>query len=190
MVCSLITALFVSSIKFNKLSSRFDTENEILETVWTILPGVILLFLALPSLVVLYSIEEVLAPSVTLKITGHQWYWSYDYSDTAVSLDSFIEKRNSQFRLLEVDNRVPLPWGRPVRLIVSSEDVIHSWTIPSMGNKIDAVPGRINIRHMFSLKAGTFYGQCSEICGVNHSFMPVVVEFTSPLFFKKWVREI
>nr|WRV01088.1 cytochrome c oxidase subunit II [Stygiocaris lancifera] len=195
LVLILITTLVgyvMSSLFFNKLTNRTLLEGQTIEMIWTILPALILIFIALPSLRLLYLLDEVGAPSVTIKAIGHQWYWSYEYSDfMQVSFDSYMiptnELSDSGFRLLDVDNRTILPMNTQIRVLVSAADVIHSWTIPALGVKADAVPGRLN-QISFSIdRPGLFYGQCSEICGANHSFMPIVVESTSTNSFLSWI---
>nr|VFU78801.1 cytochrome c oxydase subunit 2 [Proasellus assaforensis] len=168
----------------NKLTYRFFLESQFIEVIWTILPAVILIFIAFPSLRLLYLLDEVNQPSVTLKATGHQWYWSYEYSDFSdIEFDSYMipttDLNEGDFRLLEVDNRVRLPQSFQIRLLVTASDVIHSWTVPSLGVKADAVPGRLNQLSFIMKRPGIFYGQCSEICGANHSFMPIVLESVS-----------
>ncbi len=166
-------------------------EHHELEITWTILPGVILILLALPSLRLLYLIEETTNPLLIIKIIGHQWYWSYDYSITNdLEFDSFIiptrDLTPGDLRLLEVDNRLVIPWRLETRLLVTSADVLHSWTIPSAGIKADAVPGRLNQIILTAIKPGVFYGQCSEICGANHSFIPIAIEVVHPIKWIKW----
>nr|VFU78827.1 cytochrome c oxydase subunit 2 [Proasellus ortizi] len=185
MVVLIVITVFVGylliSTLSNKLTYRFFLESQVIEIIWTILPAVILLFVAFPSLRLLYLLDEVNQPSVTLKATGHQWYWSYEYSDFSdTEFDSYMipspDLNSGDFRLLEVDNRVKLPMLFQVRLLVTASDVIHSWTVPSLGMKADAVPGRLNQLSFVMKRPGIFYGQCSEICGANHSFMPIVLE--------------
>lgn len=152
----------------------------VLEIVWTLLPSVVLIFIAIPSFSLLYQMEKFGLPLQTIKVIGHQWYWSYEYSDyAAIEFTSyckpFQELSSGDFRLLEVDNPLVLPIKRQIRFIITSSDVIHSWAIPSLAVKVDAVPGRLN-QYCFSiLKEGTYYGQCSEICGVEHGFMPIKI---------------
>nr|VFU78879.1 cytochrome c oxydase subunit 2 [Proasellus spelaeus] len=172
--------LLVSTFS-NLLTYRFFLESQSIEIIWTILPAVILIFIAFPSLRLLYLLDEVNQPMITLKATGHQWYWSYEYSDFyTAEFDSYmiptLELKMGDFRLLEVDNRVTLPQSFQIRLLVSASDVIHAWTVPSLGVKADAVPGRLNQLSFILNRPGVFYGQCSEICGTNHSFMPIVME--------------
>nr|QVT15602.1 cytochrome c oxidase subunit 2 [Daphnia mitsukuri] len=196
LILILITTLvgyFMLSLVTNKLVNRYLLDGQMIEIIWTVLPAVILIILALPSLRLLYLIDETTEPSITLKTVGHQWYWSYEYSDfDEIEFDSYMLPANDldsgRFRLLEVDNRVILPYLTQVRLLVTAGDVIHSWTIPSLGIKADAVPGRLNQLNVFFNRPGVFYGQCSEICGANHSFMPISVEAVNPMDFLNWVK--
>lgn len=170
-------------------------EGQIIELIWTIIPALILVFIALPSLRALYLLDEVKTPAITIKTVGHQWYWSYEYSDFPnIEFDSYIipsnELKANELRLLEVDNRTVIPYNTQIRLLVSAADVIHSWTIPSIGIKVDALPGRLNQLSIFSLRPGILYGQCSEICGANHSFIPIVLEVVKPADFIQWVKTI
>nr|ANZ03439.1 cytochrome c oxidase subunit II [Titiscania limacina] len=191
LIVSLVTYAAVS-LMMNTFSSRFTLEGQLIETIWTIVPACILVFLALPSLRLLYLLDEVGNCNLTLKSIGHQWYWSYEYSDFAtVEFDSYMvpseELNSGDFRLLEVDNRAVIPVDSDIRVLVTSADVIHSWTVPALGVKADAVPGRLNQLGFFVKRPGVFYGQCSEICGANHSFMPIVVEAVSVKDFMKWL---
>lgn len=161
-------------------------ENHQLETVWTLLPFALLVFIVIPSLTSLYILDTCLFCGMTIRIIGHQWYWRYFYKDLKeFFFDSYIlPSRETEIRLLDVDNRLVVPTFMPVRFLVSSSDVLHSWTIPSFGVKIDAVPGRINQFCFSSKRSGVFFGQCSEICGANHSFIPIVIE---SLQFKNFI---
>ena len=172
----------------------------VIEIVWTIIPALILMVIAVPSFGLLYSVDEVVDPSLTVKIVGHQWYWSYEYSDYAddldeeeslLSFDSYMlpedELTKGDLRLLEVDNRMVLPVDTHIRLVVTAADVLHSWTVPSFGVKMDACPGRLNQASLFVQRPGVYYGQCSEICGVNHGFMPIAVEVVSMKDYLAWV---
>nr|AEP27646.1 cytochrome c oxidase subunit II [Scolytus sp. APV-2011] len=197
MILIIITVLvgqILVSMLFNKLSNRFLLEGQTIELIWTILPAIILILIAMPSLRLLYIMDEMLFPMITIKIMGHQWYWTYEYSDfKSIEFDSYMLPQNSStamFRLLDVDNRMVAPFNTPIRIIVSSMDVIHSWTIPSLGVKIDATPGRLNQSSFSMSRAGLLFGQCSEICGTNHSFMPIVIESISPKFFIKWINKM
>ncbi len=173
------------------------THNTTIEIVWTTIPSLILILIAIPSFGLLYAMDDIIDPEITIKTIGHQWYWSYEYSDyvtTAgnISFDSYMvpedELELGQLRLLEVDNSVVLPVGVYIRVNVSAADVLHSWAVPSLGIKIDAVPHRINSGIIFLQRTGTFYGQCSEICGVNHGFMPIVVKAVSISNYLKWIN--
>lgn len=192
-IITIIVSYIITSILYNKITNRTLIENQYIETIWTIIPGIILLFIALPSLRLLYLLDELKLPSITLKTIGHQWYWSYEYSDFKnIEFDSFIIPQNensiNDFRLLEVNNRTVLPIKTQIRLLVSAADVIHSWTIPSAGVKIDANPGRLNQSSINFNRPGLFYGQCSEICGAVHSFMPIVIESINKSDFIKWIK--
>nr|YP_010946923.1 cytochrome c oxidase subunit II [Symploce maxima]WGO57680.1 cytochrome c oxidase subunit II [Symploce maxima] len=179
----------------NKFINRLLLEGQMIEVAWTIAPAIILIFIALPSLRLLYLMDEINNPAVTLKTIGHQWYWSYEYSDfLSVEFDSYMipqnEMKNSDFRLLDVDNRAALPMNTFIRIIITAADVLHSWTVPSLGVKADATPGRLNQTSFLINRPGLFYGQCSEICGANHSFMPIVIESISINKFINWVSNI
>nr|APX40228.1 cytochrome c oxidase subunit 2 [Cryptocephalus tibialis] len=181
------------NLSFNKFSHRYLLDGQSIEIIWTILPAIILIFIAIPSLRLIYMMDEVNNPLITIKTIGHQWYWSYEYSDFKnIEFDSYMissnNNENFSFRLLDVDNRIPVPFNTQIRLLVSSADVIHSWTIPSLGVKIDATPGRLNQISFLINRPGLFYGQCSEICGTNHSFMPIVIESITPNHFIKWIK--
>nr|YP_009509593.1 cytochrome c oxidase subunit II [Pachygrapsus marmoratus]AUN45010.1 cytochrome c oxidase subunit 2 [Pachygrapsus marmoratus] len=182
----------LSTLFFNSFINRYMLENQPIEVIWTSIPAIILIFIALPSLRLLYLLDEVNSPSMTLKTIGHQWYWSYEYSDfLQMEFDSYMIPTNdlldSGFRLLDVDNRTVLPMNTQIRVLISAADVIHSWTVPSLGVKADAIPGRLNQTSFFINRPGLFYGQCSEICGANHSFMPIVIESTSIDSFLNWI---
>jgi len=174
------------------------THSTPLEIIWTIVPAIILLFIAIPSFALLYSMDEMIDPALTLKVVGHQWYWSYEFSDYAtleggesLNFDSYMLSLDDltlgNLRLLEVDNRVILPVNTHIRVIVTAADVLHSWAIPSFGLKVDACPGRLNQTSLFIKREGTFYGQCSEICGVNHGFMPIVVKTVDLESYVSWI---
>nr|WMC20807.1 cytochrome c oxidase subunit II [Chtenopteryx sicula] len=177
----------------NKFSCLNITESQKIETIWTIAPALILLFLALPSLRLLYLLDETNNPLITIKTMGHQWYWSYEYSDFLdIEFDSYMIPTNEltlgNFRLLETDHHLILPMKTNTRIIVSSADVIHSWTVPSLGVKVDAIPGRLNQLMVYPTRPGLYYGQCSEICGANHSFMPITLEIVNMNYFIKWLN--
>lgn len=194
----LIEVFVFESFK-NQFSQKF-THASTLEILWTILPAVILLLIAVPSFSLLYSLDELNDPAVTLKVVGHQWYWSYEYSDSFYTNDAFYaggftfdsymvptpDLSFGAFRLIEVDNRVVLPVATHIRVLITSADVLHSWAVPSFGIKLDACPGRISETSLFVKRTGVFYGQCSEICGVNHGFMPIVVQVVSSDHYFNW----
>nr|QZK22236.1 cytochrome c oxidase subunit II [Amitermes deplanatus]QZK22340.1 cytochrome c oxidase subunit II [Amitermes sp. WA_136] len=193
----IITTVFYTMISIiqNKQTTRFILEGQMLETIWTIAPAIILVFIAIPSLRLLYLMDEIHNPVMTLKAVGHQWYWSYEYSDfTKLEFDSYMVQQEDQqmdtFRLLDTDNRIVLPMNSPIRMIVTAADVLHAWTVPSLGVKTDATPGRLNQVSFSINRPGLLYGQCSEICGANHSFMPIVVESVSTNQFINWVSKM
>nr|QRW36295.1 cytochrome c oxidase subunit 2 [Graptodytes varius] len=198
MILTMITILvgyLMFSLFFNKYINRLLLEGQTIEVIWTILPAIILIFIALPSLRLLYLLDEISNPWLTLKSIGHQWYWSYEYSDfKKLEFDSYMTPSNelpiNGFRLLDVDNRVILPFNSQIRILVSAMDVLHSWTIPSLGVKIDATPGRLNQTNFFMNRPGMFMGQCSEICGANHSFMPIVIESVPTKIFINWIYKM
>ena len=159
--------------------TNFDkgiSEGHEIEFIWTILPALILIFIAIPSLKILYLIDEEFGQSLNYKVTGHQWYWSYEYIDClSLGYDSYINSTNER-RLFDTDNRLYAPYCVPLRFMVTSQDVIHSWTIPSLGVKSDALPGRLNQIIFICSRPGLYFGQCSELCGVNHRFIPISLE--------------
>ena len=169
-----------------------------LELIWTVMPSVILFFIAIPSFSLLYSMDEVIDPSLTIKAIGHQWYWSYEYGDyftdtgKTLNFDSYMipsdDLEQGQHRLLEVDNPVVLPVDTHIRVLVTAADVLHSWAVPSLGVKSDAVPGRLNQMSIYIKRQGVYYGQCSELCGVNHGFMPIAVRAVSLPDYIDWVK--
>lgn len=185
----------------NTTRSLYLTHHTLLEIVWTVVPAFILVLIALPSYVLIYNMDELNDPKVTLKISGRQWYWTYEYSDYSntfradgpneIIFDSYMltedALRIGDLRLLEVDNAAFLPIKTSIRLMITSSDVIHSWTVPSFGIKMDAVPGRLNQVGLTMERKSVFYGQCSELCGVNHSFMPISVHGVSLTSYIEWV---
>lgn len=195
-----ILILIVSIVGYNLISTcsnknldQFLLESQPLELFWTIVPSFILIFIGLPSIRLLYLLDEVYKPSITLKTIGHQWYWSYEYSDFLnLEFDSYItpssERENFNFRLLDVDNRTIIPINTQIRTLVTAADVLHSWTVPALGVKVDAVPGRLNQVNFLTNRPGIFFGQCSEICGANHRFIPICIESTLNKSFIKWVK--
>jgi len=189
--------LYKAQLRESALNAYGFTHHDTLETIWTVIPSIILVFIAIPSLLVLFALDEIGVPLLTIKAVGHQWYWSYEvslmakltnsdlqiaraYQHSVVNFDSYMiatsELVEGQHRNLQVDNWLTIPSNYPVRVIVTSMDVLHSWTVPAFGIKVDAVPGRLNQLGLFADRPGTFYGQCSEICGTNHGFMPIMIE--------------
>ena len=190
-----VVAYAIFSLCVNNFSCRRYLKEETLEECWTYFPAVLLIALGYPSLELLYRIEETGSPSLTIKALGHQWYWRYEYSDFSdIELDAYIipadDLNTGDYRLLETDHRVCLPFKIQTRVVVTSIDVIHSWAIPSMGVKVDAIPGRLNQVVLQPNRYGVFYGICSEICGANHAFMPIVVEVVPPVCFKEWKERV
>nr|YP_010287431.1 cytochrome c oxidase subunit II [Menophra senilis]UKT61762.1 cytochrome c oxidase subunit 2 [Menophra senilis] len=190
---TILVGYLMINLLFNQYINRFLLEGQMIELIWTILPAITLIFIALPSLRLLYLLDELNNPLITLKSIGHQWYWSYEYSDfNNIEFDSYMISPNdmsiNNFRLLDVDNRIILPMNNQIRIMVTATDVIHSWTIPSLGVKVDANPGRLNQTNFFINRPGIYFGQCSEICGANHSFMPIVVESISIKNFINWIN--
>lgn len=194
--------LFRAIILFipNKDPDKTFTHHTILEITWTVVPAIVLLFIVGPSFALLYSIEESVEYDIITKVMGHQWYWSYEYSShisrstgKSLKFDSYIAHEDEltfgALRLLEVDYRIKLPVNKRIKLLVTSGDVLHSWSVPSLGIKIDACPGRLNEVSIYLLRKGVFYGQCSEICGINHGFIPIVVESISYPEYINWVHK-
>jgi cytochrome c oxidase subunit 2 len=169
------------------------THNTMLEVAWTIVPVIILLVIAVPSFRLLYYVDSVEDADMTLKAIGHQWYWSYEYPDHGdFTFDAVIleddELEEGQLRLLETDEAVVLPAGATIRLLTTADDVIHSWAVPALGVKMDSVPGRVNETWFQINREGTYYGQCSELCGTLHGFMPIMIEAVSQEDFDSWVE--
>nr|QFP99292.1 cytochrome c oxidase subunit II [Myrmoplasta mira] len=190
---TMLVSYTMINLMINSYINRFLLEGQMIEFIWTMLPAITLIFIALPSLHLLYLIDEINNPLLTLKTIGHQWYWSYEYSDfNNIEFDSYMKPTNElsshEFRLLDVDNRIILPMNTQIRVLITAADVLHSWTLPSLGIKIDATPGRLNQGSMLINQPGLFFGQCSEICGANHSFMPIVVETVPTNMFIKWLK--
>nr|ADB43170.1 cytochrome c oxidase subunit II [Calanus sinicus] len=196
-IISFVGYIMLSMVN-NKYLSMNLLESQVVECVWTIIPAIILIQIAMPSLLLLYMLDESIDSTLTLKVLGHQWYWSYEYTDfwsitdtLQVEFDSYMiptgELEASMFRLLEVDNRTVIPFNVHVRMLITSADVLHAWTVPSFGVKADAVPGRLNQVKFIGQRPGIFFGQCSEICGANHSFMPIVMEVIGSSSFLSWM---
>nr|QEN99347.1 cytochrome c oxidase subunit II [Melipona fasciculata] len=186
-----LTMFFIIDLMLNKFLNLSLLKNHLIEIIWTVMPMFILLMICYPSLKILYFIDEMYNPYFSIKAIGHQWYWSYEYPEfNNYEINCYMNNYNNmnQFRLLETDNRMIIPFKISMRLIVSSLDVIHSWTIQSLGIKVDAIPGRINQLNLFTIRPGLYFGQCSEICGINHSFMPIMLESTDYLNFINWIN--
>lgn len=189
-----LVSYMLTKFYFSKTTVITQKENHQLEVLWTFLPGVVLILIAFPSLRLLYLSEESENNPLSIKTMGHQWYWSYEYGDfKRLEFDSFmvsnLEHENA-FRLLDTDNNTVIPSKTPVQLFVSSTDVLHAWSIPSLGVKADSAPGRLNIINILSLKPGLFFGQCSEICGTNHRFIPITLDIRPISSFKAWVLNL
>lgn len=193
-----IIILIISIISYSLISLTFFLtpnkliiESQRLELFWTISPSLILIIIGIPSIKLLYILDEVYSPNITLRTIGHQWYWSYEYSDFKHNeFDSYITNysNSNNLRLLDVDNKIIIPINLQIRNLITAADVLHSWTIPSLGIKADAIPGRLNQVNFSCNSPGLFFGQCSEICGTNHRFMPISIESISIEFFIKWIK--
>jgi len=170
------------------------THNTTVEVLWTVIPVVILVLIAIPSFKLLYYSDTIPKADLTVKAIGHQWYWSYEYPDHGnFTFDATIladdELKEGQPRLLEVDNRVVVPVNKVVRVQVTADDVLHAWAVPAFGVKVDGVPGRLNEVWFKAERTGVYYGQCSELCGVNHGFMPIRVDVVTLPEFNAWVAK-
>ena len=199
-VAVFVTALMLYVIvRFNKRANPKPatfTHNAGLEVAWTALPVLILVIIASPSQRLLFLQLEVPEPDLTIKATGSQWYWTYEYPDAGIEFDAVMLEKDELAEygytagdfLLATDTRVVVPVNAVVHVLVTGSDVIHSWAIPSFGSKIDAVPGRLNETWFRAEETGVFYGQCSELCGMNHSYMPIVVEVVSQPDYDAWVQ--
>lgn len=176
----------------NPVPARW-THNTRLEIAWTIVPVLILVAIAFPSLSLLYYMDRTREADMTLKVTGHQWYWSYEYPEHKVAFDAVIvdeaDLQPGQLRLLTTDNAVVLPVNTPIRIQLTADDVIHAWAVPALGLKTDNVPGRLNETWVQITRPGTYYGQCSELCGVNHAFMPIMIRAVPQDEFQAWLQQ-
>ncbi len=198
LICALVLALLaIVVVRFreskNPTPSR-RSHHTLLEVVWTAVPVLIIVIIAIPSFRLLFYMDELPETEMTVKATGKQWFWSYEYPDNGdFTFDAFMladdELEPGQLRLLETDNRVVLPTGTNIRIQVTAADVIHSWAMPSLGVKVDAVPGRLNELWLHINEPGLYYGQCSELCGVNHGFMPITIEAVTPEEYEAWVAD-
>ena len=193
-----VLALMVyAMVRFRKSANPTPsrtTHNTLVEVLWTVVPIVILVTIAVPSFRLLYFADRAANPEMTVKATGHQWYWSYEYPDHGdFSFDAIMvpdsDIKAGQVRLLSTDNAVVVPVDTDVRLLTTSADVIHSWAMPAFGVKLDANPGKVNETWFRVTQVGTYYGQCSELCGVNHGFMPIEIRAVSKAEFTRWVEE-
>jgi cytochrome c oxidase subunit II len=170
------------------------THNSVLEIAWTAIPVLILVVIAIPSFKLLYFMDRAVDPEMTLKAIGHQWYWSYEYPDNGnFTFDAYMvadqDLEEGQLRLYDVDNRVVLPVDTDVRVLTTATDVLHSWAVPALGVKMDAIPGRINETWLRINRPGIYYGQCSELCGDYHAFMPIKIEALSKEDFEAWTQQ-
>nr|YP_010968434.1 cytochrome c oxidase subunit II [Monoserius pennarius]WNO18773.1 cytochrome c oxidase subunit 2 [Monoserius pennarius] len=185
---------------FNKHYHKYFSHNTAIEIIWICIPGFILFLIGIPSLTLLYWVEEILITPLVIKVTGHQWYWDYEYSNVfsnscePVQFDSYMvpheDLEKGDIRLLQVDSSLHLPEGVGTRFLVTSSDVIHCFTVPTLGIKADAMPGRINDLSVITWRCGLYYGQCSEICGADHPFMPIVVRVVDFEEFTNWLTEL
>ena len=194
-ICLVVAALLIwvcvkFNAKANPVASR-TTHNTLVEVIWTVVPIIILIGIAIPSFRLLYLQRDFPAPEMTVKAIGNQWFWSYEYPEHDVSFDQYLktkaELKDGEPYLLATDTEVVVPVNKIVRVIVTANDVLHSWTIPSFGSKIDAVPGRLNETWFKAEKEGIYYGQCSELCGKDHAYMPISVRVVSEDEYNTWL---
>ena len=195
-IAVLVTAVLAYTVfrfhaKRNKILST-TTHHTWLEVIWTAIPALIVVGLAIPSVQLIYFIDQEPQNAMNIKVTGHQWYWSYEYPDQSVAFDSYMiddkDIQGDQIRLLSVDNNLVVPVGVPICLQLTSMDVLHSWAVPALGVKKDTVPGRLNQMWLQVDRPGLYYGQCSELCGMKHGFMPIVVEAVTPEQYALWLE--
>ncbi len=169
------------------------THNVTVEILWTLIPCLILIVMAVPSFKILYKQDTIPKADLTIKAIGYQWYWGYEYPDENIIFDSYMveekDLRADQPRLLAVDNEVVVPVGKVIKVLITANDVLHAWALPSFGVKRDAVPGRVNETWFKAEKEGTYYGQCSELCGIKHAFMPITVKVVSEQDYQEWLSE-
>ncbi len=189
----LLICIFRFNEKANPVPAKWS-HNTMLEVIWTTIPVLILVVIAVPSYRLLYFMDRTTEAEMTIKVIGNQWYWSYEYPDTEISFDALalpaeeIDVSKGQHRLLETDKHVVLPVDTNIRILFTATDVIHAWAVPAFGVKLDNMPGRTNESWTRITELGRYYGQCSELCGVDHSFMPIVVDVVSKEDYKKWVE--
>jgi len=176
----------------NKVAST-TSHNTLVEVLWTLIPCLILVVMAVPSFKVLYSQDTIPKADVTIKAVGYQWYWGYEYPDENIIFDSYMvdekDLKENQPRLLTVDNEIYVPVNKVIKVMITANDVLHAWALPSFGVKRDAIPGRINETWFKADRTGTFYGQCSELCGIKHAFMPITVNVVSENEYNQWLEE-
>lgn len=188
----LLYSIFKFRASKNPIPSK-TSHNTFIEIMWTVIPCLILVVIAVPSFRLLYKQDIIPKADVTIKATGYQWYWGYEYPDQNIAFDAnMIETKNlkpNQLRLLETDNHVVVPVNKVVKVLITANDVLHAWAVPSFGVKRDAVPGRINETWFKAEKEGVYYGQCSELCGSRHSFMPITVRVVSDKQYNEWLKE-
>ena len=174
----------------NKVAST-TSHNTLVEVLWTLIPCLILIVMAVPSFKVLYSQDTIPKADVTIKAVGYQWYWGYEYPDENIIFDSYMvdekDLKENQPRLLTVDNEIYVPVNKVIKVMITANDVLHAWALPSFGVKRDAIPGRINETWFKADKVGTYYGQCSELCGIKHAFMPITVRVVSEEDYAEWL---
>lgn len=199
-----VWVVFSVILNFNdhrtQIVNKYSNHGTLIELIWTVSPALILIIIAFPSFKLLYIMDEIISPSITIKVMGHQWYWSYEYSDfinekgEKIEYDSYMlpedDLQYGKLRMLEVDNRLVVPVDTQIRFIMGSSDVIHNFAVPSLGLKVDSIPGRLNASSILIERQGTFFGMCSEICGAAHSIMPIVIEAVAPDQYIVWVSEI
>jgi cytochrome c oxidase subunit 2 len=193
-MCLLGYVCFRFSAKRNPVPSK-TSHNTLIEIIWTTIPVLILVVITIPALRTLYYMDKAEHADMTLKVVGYQWYWHYEYPDHQIGFDSYIkpdeeiDASKGEMRLLEVDNRIVIPVDTTVRVLVTAADVNHNFAMPAMGLKKDAIPGKLNETWFRATKEGTYRGQCSELCGVKHGFMPIVIDVVSKEKFDAWVAE-
>jgi cytochrome c oxidase subunit 2 len=191
----LIVIIREYNVSKHPISNKKLKDGTLIEIIWTITPALILITIALPSFKLLYLMDEILDPTITIKAIGRQWYWEYEYNDykePEINFESYMvptdDLQDGQLRLLEVDNKLILPSLISIRVIVTAADVLHSWTVPALGVKIDAIPGRLNQVSLYIKRNGVYYGQCSELCGVQHGFMPIVIKVVNIKEYIDWLK--
>lgn len=195
-----ILYVIIKDFKNNVFAYKYLKHGQTLEIIWTIFPAVILLLIAFPSFILLYLSDEVLTPAMTIKVIGLQWYWKYEYSDfvsetgETIEFESYIIPEDmlevGQLRLLDTDTSIVVPVDTHIRFVITANDVIHSFALPSLGIKVDATPGRLNQVSALVQRTGVYYGQCSELCGVNHGLMPIKLECVTINEFVEWLGEV